>query len=179
MHCRRCTEAYRFVSFPCFQHTCSRVQNHEQSSSAKLSKVRSGTVKNFSKHVPLGVCCRFGCLPLTIQTASVAIKSHNVAKRTQQQKHLQFVWSADGKAIFASGVGQPDVKHGSGTIASRQANNMLIYPGLSPYNFPVCISNMLALLLSTHRTHFAVQQSNVVTEGVIQDLVVLENHIRH
>jgi hypothetical protein len=58
-----------------------------------------------------------------------------VAKRTQQQKHLQFVWSADGKAIFASGVGQPDVKHGSGTIASRQANNMLIYPGLSPYNF--------------------------------------------
>lgn len=56
---------------------------------------------------------------------------------------------------------------------------MLIYPGLSPYNFPVWMSNMLALLLSTHRTHFAVQQSNVVTEGVIQDLVVLENHIRH
>ncbi|KAL0030951.1 hypothetical protein WJX79_003559 [Trebouxia sp. C0005] len=41
------------------------------------------------------------------------------------QKHT------DGKAIFASGVGQPDVKHGSGTIASRQANNMLIYPGLA------------------------------------------------
>ncbi len=64
------------------------------------------------------------------------------------------------------------MKHGSGTIASRQANNMLIYPGLSPYKFPVCTNNMLALLLSAHKTHFAVQQGNVVTEGVNQDLVV-------
>ncbi len=52
-------------------------------------------------------------------------------KELNSRTHLQCVWSADGKAIFASGVGQPDVKHGSGTIASRQANNMLIYPGLS------------------------------------------------
>ena len=93
---------------------------------------------------------------------------------------------ADGKAIFASGVGQPDVKHGSGTIASRQANNMLIYPGLSPDEIPVCVSNTLALLLSAHKTPYAVQQGNVVTEGVNQDLVVprhltcmLENEISH
>jgi len=96
------------------------------------------------------------------------------------------VWSADGKAIFASGVGQPDVKHGSSTIASRQANNMLIYPGMPPCKLPVRMNNRLALLLSAHKTHYAVQQGNVVTEGVNQDLVVhrhltcmLENAISH